>query len=99
VPGAAGGQRLARPLAGDRSGHRIGWYLTFVALIVAIFVAVQHFTGYGFQSLPGLRQLAGAARLWRIRYVCAWRLWKYDVRYRDPETGHRMVSVREPLRL
>lgn len=51
------------------------------------------------QALPGWRQLFGAMRLWRIRYLCAWRLWKYDPRYRDPETNARLLSFVEPLRL
>ena len=41
----------------------------------------------------------GAARLTRIRYLRAWRLWKYDPRYRHPATGTRRVSFIEPVRL
>jgi hypothetical protein len=51
------------------------------------------------QTLPGWRQLFGAMRLWRIRYLCAWRLWKYDPRYRLPDTSARLISFAEPLRL
>ena len=35
---------------------------------------------------PGVRHVIGGVRLTRIRYLCAWRLWKYDPRYRRPET-------------
>ena len=48
---------------------------------------------------PGVRHLIGGARLVRIRYLCAWRLWRYDPRYRCAESGKRQVSFREPLRL
>ena len=51
------------------------------------------------EALPGWRQLFGAMRLWRIRYLCAWRLWKYDPRYRLPDTSARLISFAEPLRL
>ena len=51
------------------------------------------------KALPGWRQLAGAMRLWRIRYLCAWRVWKYDPRYRRAEAGGRMISFAEPMRL
>jgi hypothetical protein len=51
------------------------------------------------ESMPGPRHAIGATRLWRIRYLCAWRLWKYDAAYRDPETGEREVSFAEPVRL
>ena len=50
-------------------------------------------------SAPGFRHAIGAARLWRIRYLCAWRTWKYDARYRNPEKEQRLVSFGEPLRL
>jgi hypothetical protein len=51
------------------------------------------------RSLPVLSHGIGAVRLARIRYLCAWRLWKYDPRYRDPETQERWVSLIEPIRL
>jgi hypothetical protein len=50
-------------------------------------------------ALPGWHQVFGAMRLWRIRYLCAWRLWKYQPRYRTPEADARMISFAEPLRL
>ena len=48
---------------------------------------------------PGVRHLIGGVRLMRIRYLRAWRLWKYDPRYRDAETGKHEVSFIEPVRL
>lgn len=51
------------------------------------------------KALPPFRQLIGATRVARIRYLCAWRLWKYDPRYRRDETNERWVSLVEPMRL
>jgi hypothetical protein len=51
------------------------------------------------RRLPGVRHAIGWARLTRIRYLRAWRLWKYDPRYRCPETGKHEVSLIEPVRL
>lgn len=51
------------------------------------------------KTLPGVRQAADGLRLVRLRYLSAWRLWKYDARYRDPENGGRLVSLIEPFRL
>lgn len=48
---------------------------------------------------PGVRHVIGGARLTRIRYLRAWRLWKYDPRYRCAETGKHAVSFIEPVRL
>jgi hypothetical protein len=39
------------------------------------------------------------ARLLRLRYLSAWRLWRYDPRYRDAARNARHVSFVEPLRL
>ena len=50
------------------------------------------------RTLAILRVMRGGVRLIRMRYLCAWRLWKYDPRYRDP-TGELWVSVLEPVRL
>jgi hypothetical protein len=46
-----------------------------------------------------VRHLIGWVRLARIRYLCAWRLWRYDLRYRCPDTGKHEVSLIEPIRL
>jgi hypothetical protein len=51
------------------------------------------------EATSGARQAFGAMRLWRIRYLCAWRLWKYDPAYRDPESNERWLSFIEPVRL
>lgn len=51
------------------------------------------------RRLPGVRHFIGWSRLTRIRYLRAWRLWKYDPRYRCPETGKHEVSFIEPVRL
>jgi hypothetical protein len=51
------------------------------------------------EDTPPFRQIAGAVRLARIRYLCAWRLWKYDPRYRKPDGTERQVSFIEPMRL
>jgi hypothetical protein len=68
------------------------WYWqTFGRLHRAALVALK--------GLPGWREVAGAMRLWRIRYLCAWRLWKHDPRYRTPEADARLISFAEPLRL
>lgn len=48
---------------------------------------------------PGVRHVVGGVRLTRIRYLRAWRLWKYDPRYRDAQTGKHEVSFIEPARL
>jgi hypothetical protein len=51
------------------------------------------------RRLPGVRHAIGATRLTRIRYLRAWRLWRYDPRYRHPATAERRVSFVEPVRL
>ena len=51
------------------------------------------------RTLPGIRHVTSATRLMRIRYLRAWRLWKYDPRYRNLGTGQRRVSLIEPIRL
>jgi hypothetical protein len=49
--------------------------------------------------LPPVRALIEGTRLLRLRYLSAWRLWRYDPRYRDPASHTRRVSLVEPLRL
>ena len=51
------------------------------------------------RRLPVVRHVIGWTRLTRLRYLCAWRLWRYHPRYRDPATARRQVSFIEPLRL
>jgi hypothetical protein len=50
-------------------------------------------------ELPPSRQIASAVRASRIRYLCAWRLWKHDPRYRKADGTERQVSFIEPIRL
>jgi hypothetical protein len=51
------------------------------------------------RSLPPFRQIGGAIRVTRIRYLCAWRLWRHDPRYRKADGSERLVSFMEPIRL
>lgn len=51
------------------------------------------------KRLPPIRVLIDGARLMRLRYLSAWRLWRYDPRYRDPTSDRRRVSLLEPVRL
>ncbi|MCC6870406.1 MAG: hypothetical protein IT522_16435 [Burkholderiales bacterium] len=48
---------------------------------------------------PGYPQIVGGLRLLRMRYLCAWRRWRYDASYRDAASGAREVSLVEPVRL
>jgi hypothetical protein len=50
------------------------------------------------RRLPLVRNAIGAMRVARIRYLCAWRLWRYDPRYRKG-LGKRQLSLIEPIRL
>ncbi len=50
------------------------------------------------RTLALLHAARGGVRLIRMRYLCAWRLWKYDPQYRDT-SGELWVSVLEPIRL
>jgi hypothetical protein len=69
-----------------------GWYWR-------TFGAFHRRTVARLRALPLARHVIGAGRLTRLRYLCAWRLWRYHPRYRDPLTGKREVSVIEPIRL
>lgn len=51
------------------------------------------------RRMPVYRHGVAALRRTRLRYLCAWRMWRYDPRYRDPATGHHSVSLLEPVRL
>lgn len=48
---------------------------------------------------PVTRSIIGGIRVLRIRYLCAWRLWRYDPRYRKTDVHARRVSLIEPIRL
>jgi hypothetical protein len=50
------------------------------------------------RTLAPLNALHAGMRLLRMRYLAAWRLWKYDPRYRDA-SGELWVSFFEPVRL
>ncbi|HVX37056.1 MAG TPA: hypothetical protein VHC71_12650 [Hyphomicrobium sp.] len=70
-----------------------GWYWkTFGARHRAAVASIR--------NLSFVRPLFEAARLTRLRYLSAWRLWRYDPRYRDPANNARhVVSLIEPWRL
>lgn len=51
------------------------------------------------RDLPLVRPAFGAARLARLRYLNAWRLWRYDPRYRKSTGEARQISLIEPWRL
>jgi hypothetical protein len=51
------------------------------------------------RTMLGVREMIGATRLLRLRYLYAWRLWKHHPRYRCPVTNRRIVSLLEPVRL
>jgi hypothetical protein len=79
------------------------WYLTADSLFGRwyrrAFGHLHRYTIALLRSLPGMRQLIAGIRLARIRYLCAWRLWRYDPRYRRPGSRRRAVSLIEPVRL
>lgn len=50
------------------------------------------------RRLPVVRGAIGAVRVTRIRYLCAWRLWRYHPRYRSA-SARRKLSLIEPIRL
>jgi hypothetical protein len=49
--------------------------------------------------MAGVREVVGAVRLARTRYLRAWRLWRYDPRYRRAASGKQIISFIEPVRL
>lgn len=51
------------------------------------------------RALPGLRHVIGWGRLTRIRYLTAWRLWRYHPRYRLVDSPRRQVNFVEPVKL
>jgi hypothetical protein len=50
------------------------------------------------RRMPVVRGAIGAVRVARIRYLCAWRLWRYHPRYRAA-SARRKLSLIEPVRL
>jgi hypothetical protein len=51
------------------------------------------------RRMPIARGIIGGVRLLRIRYLCAWRLWRYDPHYRIAGTSGRRVNFVEPIQL
>jgi hypothetical protein len=51
------------------------------------------------RALPLVRPFTEGIRLVRLRYLYAWRLWRYHPRYRDAARNARQVSLIEPVRL
>jgi hypothetical protein len=51
------------------------------------------------RRLPVVRSAVGATRVMRIRYLCAWRRWRYDPKYRKARSSRRRLSMIEPVRL
>lgn len=50
------------------------------------------------RQTPVARGAVGAIRVTRLRYLCAWRLWRYHPRYRRASSRRRLNLI-EPLRL
>lgn len=69
-----------------------GWYWK-------TFGPLHRSTASALRALPGVRLVTSGFRLLRLRYLTAWRLWRYHPRYRDNVTGKRQISFVEPLRL
>jgi hypothetical protein len=70
----------------------------FAATYRRYFGATHRAAARKLRTVSMLHALRGGVRLLRMRYLAAWRLWKYDPRYRDP-SGELWVSVFEPIRL
>jgi hypothetical protein len=51
------------------------------------------------RRMPITRSIVGGVRLMRIRYLCAWRLWRYDPHYRIAGSRGRRVNFVEPVQL
>ncbi len=82
-------RRVWLMVADDLVGY---WYRTRLGRLHRAMVARMERT-------PGYRRVVEGGRLLRMRYLCAWRMWRYDERYRNPKTGGRSLSVIEPVRL
>ncbi len=50
-------------------------------------------------QLPVVRGVVDVTRLIRLRYLCAWRRWRYDPRYQRAHSSRRRISLIEPVRL
>jgi hypothetical protein len=89
IPPIVYGARKAYSWAGDLVFAKVYWKYCGPAH--------QAVTRRCARLLP-VRLLAGASRRVRLQYLTAWRLWKYNPRYRD-ESGELWISVIEPFRL
>jgi len=49
--------------------------------------------------MPVIRPIRGWLRLTRLRYLCAWRTWRYNPRYLHADGHRHAVSLIEPMRL
>lgn len=52
-----------------------------------------------FKSIPVIREVRGAWRITRLRYITAWRMWRYEECYRIAKSERRRISLFEPIRL
>ncbi len=89
IPVIASGIRKLYSWAGDLVFARMYWQYCGRAHNAAVRACGR---------LMPVRATSRAVRLLRLRYLTAWRLWKYDPRYRD-ESGELWVSFLEPVRL
>jgi hypothetical protein len=51
------------------------------------------------KSIPVLREVRGGWRMTRLRYITAWRMWRYEECYRIAKSERRRISLFEPIRL
>jgi hypothetical protein len=88
------------PLVASGSRRSYAWVADsiFAATYKRYFGATHRAAARRLRTVRILQALRGGMRLLRMRYLAAWRLWKYDPRYRDP-SGELWVSVFEPIRL
>jgi hypothetical protein len=83
------------------AGRRIfGWIgdLLFCATYQKYFGHVHYKATRRLRKVGWIAKSRGAVRLGRLRYLTAWRLWKYDPCYRRP-SGELKRSLIEPVRL
>ena len=73
--------------------------LAFGSLYWKTFGATHRSLVSRMQALPGLRSIIGWGRLTRLRYLTAWRLWRYHPRYKVADGARRQVSFIEPVKL
>jgi len=69
-----------------------GWYRKKFGRQHKAFVAKM-------KAMPVIRPIRGWLRLTRLRYLCAWRTWRYNPRYLHADGHRHAVSLIEPMRL